>query len=256
MPLRPNALFRARPSGRQSVSASDTVFNGAPCDRRAFMGIAAAGTAAAASTLLFPQTALSAQFTLPKLPYAQDALEPYISARTLSFHYGKHHAGYVRKTDMFTEGTPYAGQTLSKIVRMSRKAGDAKVFNNAAQTWNHSFYWKSMRPGGGGKPTGKVRDALDMSFGSYDLFRKAFTAAALGQFGSGWAWLVEHGGKLEVMKTANAETPLGTDAKPLLVIDVWEHAYYLDYQNLRKTYVDAFLDHLVNWYFVAGNMNM
>lgn len=192
---------------------------------------------------------------LPDLPYAQDALEPHISANTLSYHYGKHHAAYVANLNKMIEGTDLEGKSLEEIVLTV--AGDASkggVFNNAAQVWNHTFYWHSMSPNGGGKPSGKIGDAIDRDFGSYEEFAKAFTSAGGTQFGSGWAWLVSNNGKLEVRKTPNAETPLTDDVTPLLTMDVWEHAYYLDFQNSRPGYMNSFLENLVNWDFAEANM--
>jgi len=186
---------------------------------------------------------------LPKLPWAQDALAPHISAETLEYHYGKHHAAYVKNLNAAIEGTDLASKSLEDII----KAGGA-TFNNAAQVWNHTFYWNSMKPQGGGEPSGKVADAINGAFGSYANFREEFSKAAATQFGSGWAWLVADGSKLEVIKTPNAETPLTTSKKPLLTIDVWEHAYYIDFRNARPTYIATFLDHLVNWDFVAKNL--
>tara|TARA_R110000868_G_scaffold57591_6_gene177865 strand:+ start:1566 stop:2171 length:606 start_codon:yes stop_codon:yes gene_type:complete len=195
-------------------------------------------------------------FALPDLPYAADALAPHISAETLSFHHGKHHAGYVTKLNGMVEGQPMAKQSLEEIVRAT--AGDASaagIFNNAAQIWNHTFYWQSMTPKGGGKPSGELARMIDRDFGSLDAFKTAFADAGATQFGSGWAWLVVKDGKLSVRKTLNAETPL-TEAgvTPLLTMDVWEHAYYLDFQNRRPDYITAFLDHLVNWDFAAANL--
>jgi Fe-Mn family superoxide dismutase len=195
-------------------------------------------------------------FALPDLPYAADALAPHISAETLSFHHGKHHAGYVTKLNGMVEGQPMASQSLEEIVRAT--AGDASaagIFNNAAQIWNHTFYWQSMTPKGGGKPSGDLARMIDRDFGSLDAFKTAFADAGATQFGSGWAWLVVKDGKLSVRKTLNAETPL-TEAgvTPLLTMDVWEHAYYLDFQNRRPDYITAFLDHLVNWDFAAANL--
>lgn len=193
---------------------------------------------------------------LPPLPYAEDALAPTISAETVSFHYGKHHKTYVEKTNELIKGTDFEKQSLSEIVKGSfgtdrNSPNGAALFNNAAQVWNHTFYWRGLKPGGGGAPTGKVLEAINASFGSYDAFRKEFTTAATGQFGSGWAWLVENKGKLLVMKTANAETPITTaDHRPIFVVDVWEHAYYVDYRNKRLDYVNGILDKLVNWDFV------
>ncbi|MBP0001400.1 MAG: superoxide dismutase [Cyanobacteria bacterium SID2] len=194
-------------------------------------------------------------FTLPELPYAKDALAPYISAQTLEFHHGKHHAGYVTKLNAAIEGTDLADKSLEEIIKAT--AGDpAKVgiFNNAAQTWNHSFYWQCMKPGGGGQPTGALAEKIDAAFGSFDSFITELKNAAATQFGSGWAWLVQDGDTLKVVKTLNAENPMTAGQKPLLTVDVWEHAYYLDYQNKRPDYIGAFFTSLVNWDFVASQM--
>ncbi len=194
--------------------------------------------------------------SLPDLPYAKDALAPHISAQTLDFHYGKHHAGYVTKLNGMIEGTDLAAASLEDIIHAS--AGDSAksgLFNNAAQIWNHTFYWNSMRPDGGGTPTGELATLIDRDFGSFDAFAEAFAGAGAGQFGSGWAWLVLANGKLEVRKTLNAETPLTEDGvTPLLTMDVWEHAYYLDFQNRRPDYIGTFLEKLVNWDFAAANL--
>ena len=194
-------------------------------------------------------------FTLPDLPYAKDALAPHISADTLEFHHGKHHKTYVDKANAALEGSSYDGSDLEATIQKAWDAQDMGMFNNAAQIWNHTFYWNSMSPNGGGKPTGDIADAIEKSFGSYDNFAKEFTTAGAGQFGSGWAWLVKNGDTLEVRKTPNAETPLTeTGVTPLITMDVWEHAYYLDYQNRRPDYMGAFLEHLINWDFANANL--
>lgn len=193
-------------------------------------------------------------FTLPDLPYAQDALAPHISGETLSFHHGKHHKAYVDKANDAIKGTDYEGLSLEEVIKKSWSEKNMGVFNNAAQIWNHTFYWHSMTPNGGGKPTGAIAEAIDASFGSYDKFAEEFKAAGAGQFGSGWAWLVKNGDKLEVRKTLNAENPITDGATPLLTMDVWEHAYYLDYQNRRPDYIGDFLGKLVNWDFVNQNL--
>lgn len=194
--------------------------------------------------------------TLPPLPYARGALAPHISEQTLTFHYGKHHQAYVDTLNRKLEGRREANAPLEEIVRET--AGDperAGVFNNAAQVWNHTFYWRSMTPNGGGAPSGDIAKAIDRDFGGYEGFREAFAKAGAGQFGSGWAWLVARDGGLEIRKTPNAETPLTeAGATPLLAMDVWEHAYYLDYQNRRPDYVSAFLDHLIDWDFAKANL--
>ena len=187
---------------------------------------------------------------LPALPWPKDGLAPHISEETLDYHHGKHHNAYVVNLNKLIPGTPHENQSLEEIV----KSSSGGVFNNAAQVWNHTFYWNSMKPGGGGEPTGAIADAINASFGSYAAFREQFAAAAATQFGSGWAWLVKSGDTLEIVKTPNAETPLTTDKKPLLTIDVWEHAYYVDYRNARPKYIDNFLDSLVNWDFANANL--
>ena len=189
----------------------------------------------------------------PTLPYAADALEPHISANTLDFHHGKHHRAYVDKLNAAIAGTAYERLPLEAIIAASYEAADHGVFNNAAQAWNHTFLWHSMSPTGGGQPVGELADAINDRFGDLDAFRSEFRAAALGQFGSGWAWLVRAGGSIEIASTGNAETPMTSGMTPLLTLDVWEHAYYLDYQNRRDAYVDAFLDKLINWDFAASN---
>ena len=187
---------------------------------------------------------------LPALPWPKDGLAPHISEETLDYHHGKHHNAYVVNLNKLIPGTPHENQSLEEIV----KSSSGGVFNNAAQVWNHTFYWNSMKPGGGGEPTGAIADAINASFGSYAAFREQFAAAAATQFGSGWAWLVKSGDTLEIVKTPNAETPLTTDKKPLLTIDVWEHAYYVDFRNARPDYISNFLANLVNWDFVAQNL--
>lgn len=194
-------------------------------------------------------------FELPALPFAEDALEPYYSARTLSFHHGKHHKAYVDNLNKLITGTDLESKPLEEIILLA--AGDAAkagMFKNAAQVWNHTFFWHCMKPGGGGKPSGELAARIDAAFGGYDKFVEQFKAAAVGRFGSGWGWLVLEGGELKIVSTPNAETPLAKGQKALLTVDVWEHAYYLDYQNRRPDFVQAFLDHLVNWDFVAENL--
>ena len=194
-------------------------------------------------------------FTLPELPYGENALEPVISARTLSFHHGKHHAGYVAKLNELVEGSPYVGRPLDEVVTRAAKDPTAKaIFNNAAQAWNHDFYWRSMRPKGGGTPGSTLRAAIERDIGGLTEFNKAFAKAAAGEFGSGWAWLVVgKDGKLKIATTDDADTPIVRGERPLLTIDVWEHAYYLDYQNRRPDYIAAWLDKLINWEFAAKN---
>ena len=193
-------------------------------------------------------------FQLQPLPYAPDALEPYISARTMSFHYGKHHQAYVDNLNKLIAGTPLAGQPLEKIITENAGIADkTAVFNNAAQVWNHNFFWQSMKPGGS-KPGERLLKQIEKSFGSLDEFKKIFTAAAVAQFGSGWVWLVQDGDKLIVVKTSNADTPPAHGQTALLTCDVWEHAYYLDYQNRRKDFVEVFLNHLANWEFADSQL--
>jgi len=189
------------------------------------------------------------------LPYAKDALEPYISSRTLEFHFGKHYQAYIDNTRKLIVGTEYGGLSLKEIIQKSSgKPDQTAIFNNAAQSFNHEFFWKSMKSGGGGEPKGRIGQAIEKSFGSHAQFEKAFSEAALTQFGSGWAWLVQDGAALKVVKTANADTPMTRGWVPLLTLDVWEHAYYLDYQNRRGDYVQAYLDHLINWSFAESNL--
>jgi Fe-Mn family superoxide dismutase len=192
---------------------------------------------------------------LPPLPYGESDLAPHISAKTLSFHYGKHHKAYVDNTNKMIEGTDLGKASLEEIIKAAHGKADKRgLFNNAAQVWNHSFYWKSLSPKGGGQPTGKLLDRIKSDFGDFAAFREALAKAAVSQFGSGWAWVVLDGGTLKVEQTANADNPLTAGKKALLTIDVWEHAYYLDYQNRRPAYVDAVLDKLLNWEFAAKNL--
>ena len=193
-------------------------------------------------------------FELPPLPYAKDALAPAISSNTLDFHHGKHHNAYVTNLNNLVEGKKYASMSLEEVIQESWQAKDAGVFNNSAQIWNHTFYWNSMAPNGGGKPTGDIASMIDKDFGSYDKFAEEFKAAGATQFGSGWAWLVLDGGSLKVTKTPNAELPMTSGQTALLTMDVWEHAYYLDYQNKRPDYIGTFLDKLVNWDFANQNL--
>lgn len=195
------------------------------------------------------------QIMQPALPYAENALEPVISAKTVGFHYGKHHKAYVDNLNKLIAGTEFEGLPLEEIIKKTDgKPEHAGVFNNAAQAWNHTFLWKSLTTNGGGKPSEGLMKKIEESFGSFNDFLKEFTETAKTQFGSGWAWLVLEGNKLKVMKTPNAETPLTMGVTPLLTIDVWEHAYYLDYQNKRPEYVTIVLDKLINWEFAADNM--
>jgi superoxide dismutase, Fe-Mn family len=189
-------------------------------------------------------------FSLPPLPWAKDALAPAISAETIDFHYGKHHQAYVTNLNKALEGKPEANQALEQVILSS----SGPVFNNAAQVWNHTFYWNSMKPNGGGKPTGQLLELVNRDFGSVDNLLQQLGEAAKTQFGSGWAWLVQDGGKLKVTQTANADLPMKHGQNALLTCDVWEHAYYIDYRNARPNYVEAYLKSLVNWDFAAKNL--
>jgi len=191
-------------------------------------------------------------FELPPLPYEKTALAPHLTEETFSYHYEKHHNAYVTNLNKLTEGTPDADKSLEDLI----KSSEGGIFNNAAQVWNHTFYWHSMKPEGGGKPSGALAEAIDRDFGSFDKFKEEFTAAATTQFGSGWAWLVKGAdGKLKVTKTGNADCPLRNGDTPLLTIDVWEHAYYIDYRNARPKYIETFLNSLANWDFAAQNFS-
>ena len=217
----------------------------------------AAGSAAALFALgPLPGLARAADpFTLPNLPYPQNALEPVISAKTLEFHYGKHHQAYVTNLNKLVAGTPMAEMPLEKIIaETAGKPDKTGIFNNAAQCWNHTFYWNSLKPGAGGLPQGDIAKLIDASFGSFEKLKTELATAATTQFGSGWAWLVKAGDALKVLKTPNSDNPLTQNAKPLLTIDVWEHAYYLDYQNRRGDYVTGVIDKLLNWEFAAANL--
>ncbi len=197
----------------------------------------------------------AAPHVLPPLPYADNALDPVISARTIGFHYGKHHKGYVDTLNKLIASTELEGLSLEKVIAATAgKADKTAIFNNAAQTWNHSFYWRSLRPKGGGEPPQALMQKIEASFGSLETCKKELATAATTQFGSGWAWLVQEVDGLKVVKSGNAETPLTGKSKPLLTIDVWEHAYYLDYQNRRADYVNAVLDKLINWGLAAENL--
>ena len=187
-------------------------------------------------------------FALPPLPYPTSALEPHMSAKTLEFHHGKHHKAYVDTLNKLVDGSPLAGKSLEAIIRATATdEAKAAIFNNAAQAWNHTFFWRSMKPKGGGKPNGEMAQAIERSFGGLDKFREKFAAACAGQFGSGWGWLIRDRDTLKIITTPNAHNPLAQGQTALLACDVWEHAYYLDFQNRRPDFVATFLDHLVNW---------
>ena len=230
-------------------------------NRRRFL-VSAAGLAIAAGLGGLPLRAraqaaapTAGPFVLAKLPYAENALEPVISANTIGFHYGKHHKGYIDNLNKLVAGTELADLPLAKVVQAT--AGNPErvaVFNNAAQVWNHDFYWASLKPGGGGQPPAELAKLMEAAFGSVDACKEELKKAALTQFGSGWAWLVKDGDKLAVVKTGNADNPMTKGMKPLLTVDVWEHAYYLDYQNRRADYVQAVIDKLLNWGFAQENL--
>ena len=238
--------------------------NSSSIDRRTAIktGAAAVAVVAAAATLARPNIARAqgeGPIKVPALPYADDALAPVISANTIGFHYGKHHMAYAAALNAALAGPAkdYAALSLDDIVKTSRaNPNRAAVFNSAAQVWNHTFYWNSMKPGGGGEPTGKLKDEIGKAFGDFAKFKEAFARATIGQFASGWGWLAwdEKAKKLVIQATSNAETPFGRGFKPILTIDVWEHAYYLDYQNRRADYVNAVIDKLVNWEFAEKNL--
>jgi len=193
--------------------------------------------------------------SLPPLPWPDNSLDPVISAQTIGFHYGKHHKAYVDNLNKLLPGSEFEGQPLEAIIRATAgKADKSGFFNNAGQIWNHNFYWKCLKPKGGGTPTGAIADKINAAFGSFDGFKKEFANTCVTQFGSGWGWLVAEGGSVKLVKTANADTPLTKGQTALLTIDVWEHAYYLDYQNRRPDHVNAVIDKLLNWDFASENL--
>ena len=197
-----------------------------------------------------PKGATKMPFTQPPLPYGLDGLKPFLSEEQMHYHYNKHHAAYFKNLNGLVEGKPEASMALRDLVIKT----SGPVFNNAAQVWNHTFYWNSMTPKGGGKPSGKLAEAIEKDFGGFDKFKAEFAATTIGQFASGWGWLVLDKDKLKIVRTGNADTPVAQNLKPLLTIDVWEHAYYLDYQNRRADYVNAVIDKLINWDFAAKNL--
>ena len=238
------------------MSTMNRVANESNITRRQFLAAGAAAALLFAGTGLqgSEQTAGSPNPMTP-LPYPEDALEPVVSARTMGFHYGRHHRGYADNLAKLASGTPYADASLEKIVVSTAGRPDqSAIFNNAAQTLNHNFFWRSLRPAGGGPPPGALRKRIEASFGSLDECKKRIFDAAVTQFASGWAWLVRDGDMLRVVKTGNADNPLTAGMVPLLTIDVWEHAYYLDYQNRRADYATAVIDKLLNWEFAANNL--
>lgn len=223
--------------------------------RRQFLGTSLGILSATALGGLARPVHAASPILLPALPWADAALAPVISANTIGFHYGKHHKGYVDNLNRLLAGSDLADLSLEKIVTATAgKADKTAIFNNAAQIWNHTFYWNSLRPNGGGEPPAALKKRIEASFGSVDTLKKELATAAMSQFGSGWAWLVADGDKLKVIRTANADLPQTAGLKPLLTIDVWEHAYYLDYQNRRADYVNALIDKLINWEFALQNL--
>jgi Fe-Mn family superoxide dismutase len=236
------------------MNKTDTSNSSTVLGRRSFL-IASAGTVASLAMGGLSRTAQTASpHVLPPLPYADNTLEPVITANTIGFHYGRHHKAYLDNLNKLVAGTEYADLSLEKIITSTAgRPETTTIFNNAAQLWNHTFYWNSMGPKGGGEPPAALKQRVEASFGSVDACKKELASAAVSQFGSGWAWLVLDGDRLKVVKTANADVPLTTGMKPLLTVDVWEHAYYLDYQNRRADYVNAVLDKLINWEFALRN---
>ena len=224
--------------------------------RQLISTVLAAGALASVCGAHRARSQAAGRFSLPPLPYPDDALAPVISSTTIGFHYGKHHRAYVDNLNKAIEGSDLVNKSLDDIVKtVAADPNRVAIFNNAAQDWNHTFYWSSMRPNGGGAPTGVIADHIKDSFGDYTKFRQEFANAAVTQFGSGWAWLVQdQDKKLKILKTANADTPMARGINCLLTCDVWEHAYYLDYQNRRPDYVNAWLDKLVNWEFASQRL--
>ncbi len=240
------------------MTAATRMDGAAKLDRRGFLAAAGMAAAAVAAPMVWlpRKSQAAAPYTAMALPYGDDALIPVISPTTIGFHYGKHHQGYVRRLNgQVAERLELAALPLAEVVgKAAADPADVAVFNNAAQAWNHDFYWSSLRPGGGGTPPQALRERLEADFGGIKAFTDALKEVSVKQFASGWGWLVEDGGKLRVVSTGNADTPLVHGQKPLLTIDVWEHAYYLDYQNRRAAYVDAVVDKLLNWEFAAENL--
>ncbi len=246
-------LFPNQTGGNMTSNQETTNFPN--LNRRDFLH-ASSGAALLFAMGGFPDNVRAATVhALPPLPYAENALVPVISANTVNFHYGKHHKGYVDNLNKLVAGTEFADLSLEKIIEATTgQAEKTAIFNNAAQIWNHTFYWRSLKVNGGGAPSAALKQKIEVSFGSVDACKKELVTAATTQFGSGWAWLVLDGDKLKVVKTSNADLPVTKGMKPLLTIDVWEHAYYLDYQNRRAAYVNAVLDKLINWDFAADNL--
>jgi len=248
------------PLSRREFFAKTAATGAAALAAGALLGPAACASASAAATATGAAATVVALgagtapgpdgFTLPELGYSQDALAPFMSAETFAYHYGKHHAGYIKKLNASVKGTPFAQATLEQIIL----SGDPKDFANAAQTWNHNFFWKCLKPGGGGAPTGALAAAIDRDFGSFEAFKTELAKTAAGQFGSGWGWLVLDAGKLKVVATSNADLPMKHGQHALFTVDVWEHAYYIDYRNDRAKFIGAVLDNLANWDFAAANL--
>ncbi len=236
------------------MNKSDKINQSHKINRRRFLITSAGATASLAMGSIFRPVQAASAYSLPSLPYADNALEPVISAKTISFHWGKHHRGYMNKLNKLIAGTEYAGMTLEKIIKST--AGQAEktaIFNSAAQFWNHTFYWQSLTPKGGGEPPIALKQKIEDSFGTVEACKNELISLASSQFGSGWVWLVIDRGNIRAIKTSNANVPLAEGMKPLLTIDVWEHAYYLDYQNRRTDYVKAVLDKHINWEFALEN---
>ena len=224
-------------------------------DRRSFLKTTAGIAAVVAVDGLKMNAEEATGIAMPELPYAPNSLEPVITANTISYHYGKHHTAYVNNTNKLIAGTIFSGMPLEEIIKAtSGKSDYVSIFNNAAQAWNHNFYWHSLKPKGGGELPDVLKQKIEKSFGSVDKCKEALAQAAAGQFGSGWAWLVADGDTIKVVKTGNADNPMTQNLKPLLTIDVWEHAYYLDYQNKRADYVRGIIDSIINWEFAAANL--
>jgi superoxide dismutase, Fe-Mn family len=237
------------------MDQKNSTFFSPDVDRRTFLMTFAGAAASLALGGIFRPAHAASPYALPPLPYAENALEPVISARTIGFHYGKHHKAYMDNLNSLIAGTPYADMPLPDTIQHTAGQADKiGIFNNAAQFWNHTFYWHSLKPAGGGDPPAAVKQKMIEDFGTVDECKKALADAAVSQFGSGWGWLVLDNGKLKVVKTGNADVPFTRGMRPLLTIDVWEHAYYLDYQNRRADYVKAVLDSLINWEFALKNM--
>jgi Fe-Mn family superoxide dismutase len=248
-------LVLKRKKGGYEMNGKYKIDNLSHLSRREFIGVSSMAALFLATGCFFTKARAEYPNTLQPLPYGENDLDPVISSRTLSFHYGKHHKGYIDNLNKLIVDTEFVDKPLEDIIiGTAGQADKTAIFNNAAQTWNHTFYWHSLTPNGGGEPPDGLKKRIEDSFGSVEACKRDLANAATTQFGSGWAWLVLDGEKLKVVKTANADVPLTMDMKPLLTIDVWEHAYYLDYQNRRGDYVNAVLDRLINWSFAEQNL--